>query len=502
MLPAEPSLIDVAFLLGMTIISVTSGWWLCALVNPASARAESRRELKKARDSLAAILDVAQRMSDDVGVHNAQVSRINTDLSESIEEQDGTLVTKALDELLQANERLQDRLKSAEEKLENQTRELEMKKVEALTDPLTGLPNRRALNEKLERYVRSFNEGGLPFAMIMADIDHFKPVNDQYGHDAGDAVLTSVAKIMEHELGDNAFVARYGGEEFAAVLPGADLEQASASVEKLRKAIEAAVLDIGDSSITVTISQGAAQIMTTETKDSLMRRADEALYVSKKNGRNRGSLHDGDSVIPVIVPVDPSAQEEPRGTNDADAAGPPQSSVETINLISRTRFCEEVNRHIKRWEKHPYPVAVLLARVDDMQGLCELHGETEASRVKHAVALFLQAALRKVDRLGSYDDATFAMVMPGTDVESATYIVERIEEAIRRTKLSIGSHNQVTAITVSFGFTSIREGDTTSDLLRRIEAALNDAEQEGGGRAFVHDGDTCQIVESSPAASL
>jgi diguanylate cyclase (GGDEF)-like protein len=158
-------------------------------------------------------------------------------------------------------------------------------------DPLTGIANRRQFEEIVERELKRAVREQQPLGVAMIDIDHFKMLNDTYGHGAGDDCLRSVAKTMTAELhrpGD--IVARYGGEEFVLILPKSDREGAAAAAETLRAAIEArGIPNEGAPRSVVTVSVGVAAMIPPPdmTSADLVARADAALYASKRDGRNR-----------------------------------------------------------------------------------------------------------------------------------------------------------------------------------------------------------------------
>jgi diguanylate cyclase (GGDEF)-like protein/PAS domain S-box-containing protein len=157
----------------------------------------------------------------------------------------------------------------------------------ALTDPLTGLHNRRGLEGRAEAF--HFRPGGAPVTQvwIMVDIDHFKRVNDTYGHEAGDEVLKAVAEALRSTARGADIVARFGGEEFVLVLPDTSAELAVRIAERLRLAIEALSTNVEGQVIRVTASFGVAQRAAQEGQLEVLERADAALYSSKKDGRNR-----------------------------------------------------------------------------------------------------------------------------------------------------------------------------------------------------------------------
>lgn len=161
----------------------------------------------------------------------------------------------------------------------------------ALRDGLTGLLNRRYWESCLEREFARHQRYDNPVSLVIFDIDHFKRVNDTYGHQTGDEVIRSVAEITSRLARETDFAGRYGGEEFVVLLPGTHLEGAAQFAERLRQAVEQQVLDYQGSPLSYTISLGVATISDDMANyQILLERADKALYASKEQGRNRVTL--------------------------------------------------------------------------------------------------------------------------------------------------------------------------------------------------------------------
>ena len=173
---------------------------------------------------------------------------------------------------------LQEQLVTAREQL----------RIQATHDSLTGLFNRMAILEALDREVTRSNREQKPVAVIMADLDHFKNINDTHGHQAGDAVLRETARRMLASLRAYDSVGRYGGEEFFVVVPGSDLDAAVELAERLRQDVSAEPVCVAGAMISTTLSLGlAVSTAGLDRADPLLHQADEALYAAKSAGRNR-----------------------------------------------------------------------------------------------------------------------------------------------------------------------------------------------------------------------
>lgn len=158
----------------------------------------------------------------------------------------------------------------------------------AIKDSLTGLYTHRAFQTRLEEEVLRSARSKVPFAIIMADIDHFKSYNDNFGHQAGDSVLKAFSETLSSGVREIDFAARYGGEEFALIITGAGKVEASETAEKIRRAIEARSFSFGGRSSRVTASFGVAEFpVEAASIAQLVRAADERLYRAKQGGRNR-----------------------------------------------------------------------------------------------------------------------------------------------------------------------------------------------------------------------
>jgi diguanylate cyclase len=200
-------------------------------------------------------------------------------------------------EMRETNKALEDRLQLSKTEISNLQQSLDAIRAESLTDPLTGLGNRKYFDRSIERAVQIALDSGEPLSLLMFDIDHFKSFNDSYGHLTGDQVLRLVGLSLKQTIKGQDITARYGGEEFAVVLPNTGLRQALTVADHIRRAVMAKELkkkSTGEILGRVTISVGVSILKPDDDTDSLIERADACLYAAKRNGRNR-----------VICEVDP-----------------------------------------------------------------------------------------------------------------------------------------------------------------------------------------------------
>ncbi len=177
-------------------------------------------------------------------------------------------------------------VKKVEQEAANAKAQLEEQKQKAVTDSLTGLPNREAYNDRGFHEWSRWQRYGHPLTMVVCDIDHFKQINDNYGHQAGDRVLQVLSKAMSQRLREVDFMARYGGEEFVILLPETDQQSGFQLVDKIRAVIADTPFRFKQEPVQVTLSMGVVGLKTGDTLDSAFALADELLYKAKDAGRN------------------------------------------------------------------------------------------------------------------------------------------------------------------------------------------------------------------------
>lgn len=253
-----------------------------------------KRELEKTAESLkTVIVELALSVSNVDGVaskSNSALNRVKTtvnslDLTKGLDACQKLLV-REVDSVLKANNSLKNELKTAQDELTYQNRIIEKLHVQATVDSLTQIKNRATFDEFLNKSIKAYRESGESLSLIIADIDHFKDVNDNYGHVVGDRVLEAMAVKLKVSLRSADFISRYGGEEFGVVLLKTNLASAIVVAENMRNAVETTVFSVEGNKLRITVSFGCAEISEGDTADSLIKKADKQLYLAKKAGRN------------------------------------------------------------------------------------------------------------------------------------------------------------------------------------------------------------------------
>lgn len=185
------------------------------------------------------------------------------------------------------------RLEDSRSEIEELREEVSKARADALADALTGLTNRKGFDLAMNACLTTHDLGSRGLSLVAVDIDHFKQVNDDFGHLFGDKVLRSVAQILKQNVKGKDTAARYGGEEFNILLPDTTLQGAHSLADTIRTSVERCRVrrtDNREAIAKVTVSLGVASYLPGETADSFLSRADEALYISKRDGRNRVTL--------------------------------------------------------------------------------------------------------------------------------------------------------------------------------------------------------------------
>ena len=267
-----------------------------------------RKDRERTLRAVVNLMDSTQQLNDDVDVHNTALASAQKDLSDidpvRMMQEGGKIGSEVQNQLLEhiqrvvdANRRLESDLSKSRFELENQAHELDRTRKEARTDALCKVGNRKAFDETLNYLIKRLEFNQESFGLMLIDVDHFKRINDTFGHKAGDQVLISIGSALKECVRPEDYVARLGGDEFAILLHGLTSQNARSVGDRIRSTIELYDFCVGDekgSSTVVTLSMGLAVARTKDTYGLLYDRADKALYRSKSLGRNRLHTDVGD----------------------------------------------------------------------------------------------------------------------------------------------------------------------------------------------------------------
>jgi len=254
-------------------------------------RTELNQFINALQGSIGSVLNVLDEVGEDAPELKQTQSILQQDLPED-PIQAKALLQQAREGLVQAGNKLTSASQTMHDNMQQQVSQMtdlssRLKEAEhaARKDPLTGLANRRKFAEFLSSLPQDIS-----ICFVMIDIDFFKKINDRYGHDAGDDILSDLATVLNDSTRSSDMVARLGGEEFCVVLPEADLKQAGTLAANLCQAVSLHSFTSGSHHIEVTVSLGVSQKKANETAGAAIKRSDKALYQSKQDGRNRVTL--------------------------------------------------------------------------------------------------------------------------------------------------------------------------------------------------------------------
>lgn len=453
----------VQLLLGATI-----GWVVC---RRHLAQANSRE--RNVRKAFSTLEQVTARVSHDVREHATCIDASNKELEAlAAGGNDPTEVAAALGPIIEANDRLQARLSSAEEKLAKQAQELDIQTAAARTDALTGLMNRRGFDEQFTNCLKAVANGSNPLSMLLVDADHFKKFNDRYGHDVGDVVLRELARVIGGAVRSADMVARLGGEELVVLMPGAPLQLAKKTGEKLRAAVATNTIQTHAQELSVTISIGVAQAGQ-EDAESLLKRTDLALYSAKEGGRNRVHYHDGEKCLPVQGELE---------TPQAD----PRSDALT-HLPNMHSFTEEASRRVAESKRTGAALSLVLIDIDQLDAVTEKHGSRTADLVLIGISHFLKDLMRDMDLIARAEGDSFVILLPNCALADAADVADRLRRTVAYKPLEVGQHQL--ELTFSAGVASTADCEDVDHLLARGRDARTECKNRGGNRIWVDRGD-------------
>jgi len=229
-------------------------------------------------------------------VRVGEIASVEPPKSNSDNSLESQSATEEIEVLRSHQNELQDRLCDAELRVKRQAEQINDYLTEARTDELTGLPNRRAIERLCALEIEKGVSISSPLVITIVDVDHFKRINDRFGHSAGDETLRAIARAFKEHLNPDSTAARFGGEEFL-IVSRSSLEDTVKDLEQMRVRLSRHPLQIGADKTPISISAGICEILPETSFELAMRRADQALYEAKRGGRNSVWWHDGSRVI-------------------------------------------------------------------------------------------------------------------------------------------------------------------------------------------------------------
>jgi len=365
---------------------------------------------------------------------------------------------------------------------------------DVLTDALTGAANRRAFECELNRRLTEWNQNQTSLGLVLLDIDHFKKFNDRYGHQAGDAVLEAVAKVLGQAVRETDLVARHGGEEFGIVVSGASVEEVKEVAERARNLLESSRFPHRGLMLRVTASLGVAQIHTGEDITSLVQRADTALYCSKESGRNCVHFHDGNTCLRFGEGMATDAMDSIKKSTTLEAMD--AYTDETTGLPTQKVFLEEFRRRTLEAHRYSSDLAVAIISIDSLLQEPDQDAQTQKNLLA-TIGRLSGSVLRETDLIARYDVNCLSVLLPVTSLEKALVPMQRLSSD--SAKYSDFQHSAL-SYSVSIGVVEVMTAEPPGSALQRVEAALAASIAAGGNSLHIHDGTACQLARAADPA--
>lgn len=326
----------IPFVIPSVLVGVYIGYSLGKGHSPDKSAEPNAEDRGKILRALVNMLESTERLAGDVGSHNTELAEVGREVgglqvSGEFEQVQQALVTK-ISAVIESNKRLEDDLVCTRYQLESQAQELDRTRHEARVDALSGVANRKAFDETLRYLLSSFHREQMRFSLLLLDVDHFKWINDTHGHAAGDLVVQNLAAYLQSLIRANDFVARFGGDEFAILLGRIDVDTAAIVADRIRQAIARHNFDVGTNGerVAVTCSLGLATVSDGDTEETLFVRADEALYRSKRNGRNQLQIELRDRALSTEAAITEACEPQaPLDTPALEQTSPAEERAES-----------------------------------------------------------------------------------------------------------------------------------------------------------------------------
>lgn len=417
----------------------------------------------------------------DVSAHQSKVADITTGLEVSAAHSQTESIVATVAELVAANKTMQEKLAASQQQIREQSKQLQTTQQLAYTDALTGLANRRHFDAELAKVKNTLGPDRGSLALI--DIDHFKSVNDVYGHPTGDIVLGRVAELLDANLGDFALCSRFGGEEFAVFFSSSNWELLAKSLDQVRHQLSSLRLIPEAPERQITFSCGIAPHAGEESNEAWLGRVDAALYAAKDDGRNnvQFDLSDGPQRFSERPEVSKDSKTESdrsissgpasKGTTDSATphqdCSPPQEvkcSLATSGLPTQNRAClvSQLRTMAANIDLDHVSVAAVAIRLPELP-----FAKADLEDLLHET----RSLLRAVDRVGYDDDRTMLVLMVTSNMrkseERANQLVDHINDELRKLFSEAGTQG-----TANCGISVLGQDTSAEDV---IAAAVDQA---------------------------
>lgn len=429
---------------------------------------------------------LADGMRTDVQEHSQSVERINNDLTTISGVADVEGVARVIAHLIEANRHLDTRLSVAEARLLEQSQQLRSHRVEARTDALTGLPNRRVFDEELKRLFDHRRRLKDPACLIMIDIDHFKEFNDRRGHQAGDACLRSVGEVIWQTVQPlGGIVVRYGGEEFAVLFPKTEIFDAKIAAQRINHKIEKLAVPYEETTLEVTVSLGVAELFHDATPEDWLSRADRALYDAKRRGRNRACWHDSHG-----------CHEIPKGNEESSVTS--EEHDVPVAMSGREEFLRDVDRRLAMFHRKQNPLGIFIVNIDPLDENVMV-GPNDFKAIEEGVHEELKIVLREMDHVCKLSKMQYGALLPTAGEVETAAVAERARNSI--SQLQFETPEGVVRITVTCGVAEAMDGDSGKKLVSRAEACVRLGGEIGGNVVIRSDKDGAMSEAEQETAS-
>ncbi len=503
-------------------------------------------EESNASDRILGIADqlqvISHRVAADVTAHSEKVVHISDRLSAPSEEPERVLST--INEIIVANQAMHGQLADAQMRIAQQSRLIEQASLQARTDALTGLSNRRALNEFITISIDSTTDSSCTGLLLM-DIDHFKSFNDNYGHTTGDAVLASFARAISTCCGDSSYAARYGGEEFAVVLSASNSAELALKAAEVRYYVSEQTINYEDLQLKITASGGLCELVSGDTCQAIYERADEGLYRAKKAGRNCGYWLSRDGWLPlpvrsgsptILAELKPSpasmrlgspaveqgktplqaprtgapaaaelAEDKKSSANPlaidfsltpiaVDEATPiekPSTSTEnSSDILDLRTFLSRLDTFVEQLRKAELPATAFMI---EALGLSQ-RGSTQAGECWGKVVGAVLQNLRGIDVTCLYRPFALCVLLPGSSPDAGLMRAGKIKRALL--EASVQWNTPVCFEKLAVSVATVGDAEDNASFLNRLELALEEAVDCSDREVVIHDGNTCHFQET------